>query len=104
VYRAKHAWIQVLVDEHEAVVRFSVTVTDPRFRFQISDLTFGNLTAKLGHTSFSGIHSHIEQQGRSLRIGAHNFEYAEAYWFGNPGNPSVPGSGETPGATVTGGT
>lgn len=24
--------------------------------------------------------------GRSLRIGAHNHEYAEAYWFGNPGN------------------
>jgi hypothetical protein len=86
VYRAKHAWIQVLVDEHEAVVRFSVTVTDPRFRFQISDLTLGKLTAKLGRTSFSGTHSQIEQQGRSLRIGAHNFEYAEAYWFGNPGN------------------
>jgi hypothetical protein len=85
-YRDKHAWVQVLVDEHEAVARFSVTVTDPRFRFQVSDLTFGNLTARLGHTTFSGSRSQLEQQGQSLRIGAHNFEYAEAYWFGNPGN------------------
>lgn len=86
VYRDKHAWVQVLVDEHEAVVRFSVTVTDPRFRFEVSDLTFGNLTAKLGRTTFSGARSQVEPQGYSLRIGAHNFEYAEAYWFGNPGN------------------
>ena len=86
VYRDKHAWVQVLVDEHEAVVRFSITVTDPRFRFQISDLTLGHLTAKLGGTSFSGVRSQLEQQGRNLRIAAHNFEYAEAYWFGNPGN------------------
>lgn len=86
MYRDRHAWVQVLADEHEAVIRFSITVTDPRFRFQISDLTFGHLTAKLGNTSFSGARSRLEQQGRSLRIGAHNFEYAEAYWFGNPGN------------------
>jgi hypothetical protein len=86
VYRDRHAWIQVLVDEHEAVARFSITVTDPRFRFPISDLTFGNMTAKLGRTTFSGIRSQLEQQGQSLRMGAHNFEYAEAYWFGNPGN------------------
>jgi hypothetical protein len=86
VYRDRHVWVQVLADEHEAVARFSITVTDPRFRFQISDLTFGHLTAKLGRTSFSGAHSQLEQQGRSLRIGAHNFEYAEAYWFGNPGS------------------
>jgi hypothetical protein len=86
VYRDRHAWVQILVDEHQAVVRFSITVTDPRFRFQINDLTVGQLTAKLGRTSFSGAHSQIEQQGRSLRIGAHSYEYAEAYWFGNPGN------------------
>src|SRR6266851_3243537 len=38
VYRTKHAWLQVLSDENDAVVRFSVTVTDPRFRFQVAVL------------------------------------------------------------------
>jgi hypothetical protein len=86
VYRNKHAWIQILADEHDAVVRFSVTVTDPKFRFQISDLTSGQLNAKLGRTSFSSVQTPLQPLGRSRRVGAHNFEYAEAYWFGNPGN------------------
>jgi hypothetical protein len=60
VYREKRAWIQVVVDDDDAVARFSITVTD----------------AQPG----------LPLDGRSLRIGAHNHEYAEAYWFGNPGN------------------
>ena len=38
VYYTRHAWVQVLADTDDAVVRFSITVTDPRFRFQIRDL------------------------------------------------------------------
>jgi hypothetical protein len=41
VYRTRHAWLQVLVDEQDAVVRFSITVTDPRFRFQMSGVAGG---------------------------------------------------------------
>jgi hypothetical protein len=88
VYRDRHAWIQVLVDGHDAVIRFSITVTDPRFRFQVSDLASGQLTAKLAHTSFADVRTHLGPRGKSLRIGAHNREYAEAYWFGNPGTTS----------------
>jgi hypothetical protein len=86
IYRSRHSWIQVLVDEHDAVVRFSITVTDPRFRFQVNDLTSGQLSARLARTSFADIETPFEPRGRSLRNGAHNREYAEAYWFGNPGN------------------
>ena len=66
-------------------MRFAITVTDPRFRFQVRDLTNYQLEAKLGRTSFAAVDAQVEPQGRSLRIGAHNYEYAEAYWFGNPG-------------------
>jgi hypothetical protein len=45
-----------------------------------------HLKVRLGHSSFADIRAVAEPQGRNLRIGAHNREYAEAYWFGNPGN------------------
>lgn len=88
VYREKHAWIQILVDDNDAVVRFSITVTDPRFKFSVRDLTWGHLAVRLGHSCFSDVQlgPGLPLDGRSLRIGTHNHEYAEAYWFGNPGN------------------
>ncbi len=86
VYREKHAWVQVLVDDNDAVARFSITVTDPKFKFRTRDLTWGHLPVRLGHSRFADMQSGISPRGRSLRIGAHNHEYAEAYWFGNPGN------------------
>ncbi len=86
VYREKHAWIQVLADENDAVVRFSITVTDPRFKFSVRDLTWGYLAVRLGHSRFADVQAGLSPGGRSLRIGAHSHEYAEAYWFGNPGN------------------
>lgn len=85
VYHSRHAWIQVLADEHDAVVRFSITITDPRFRFQVRDLTGGQLMATLGRTTFAATESHVDPQGLSLTVGANRYEYAEAYWFGNPG-------------------
>lgn len=85
LFREKHAWIQVLIDQNDAVARFSITVTDPRFRFQIRELTHGQLAARLGHTRFSQVHTSWLAEGRSLRIGAHNHEYAEACWAGYPG-------------------
>jgi hypothetical protein len=86
IYREKHAWLQVLIDNNGAVVRFSITVTDPKFRFHIRDLTFGHMAIKLGRSRFSDLQTWASPEGRNLRIGAHNYEYAESYWFGNPGN------------------
>jgi hypothetical protein len=86
LYRTKHAWLQVIVDENDAVARFSVTVTDRRFKFSVSRLTLGHLSVRLGHSRFSDIDVwEGSLWGRSLRIGAHNHEYAEAYYFGYPG-------------------
>ena len=86
LYRTKHAWLQVIVDDADAVARFSVTVTDPRFKFSVARLTWGHLAVRLGHSRFSDIGvGGYALRGRSLRIGAHNHEYAEAYYFGYPG-------------------
>jgi hypothetical protein len=30
LYQTRHAWLQILANENDAVVRFSITVTDPR--------------------------------------------------------------------------
>jgi hypothetical protein len=86
VYRTKHAWLQVLSDEDGAVVRFSIMVTDPRFRFDVAVLTGGQLQARLGHSRFSQVGSQLGPDGRSLWIGARRRGYSESYWFGNPGN------------------
>jgi hypothetical protein len=86
LYRTKHAWLQIIVDDSDAVVRFSVTVTDPRFKFSVARLTLGHLNVRLGHSRFSDIEVWDGSlRGRSVRIGAHNHEYAEAYYFGYPG-------------------
>jgi hypothetical protein len=86
IYRTKHAWIQILADENDAVARFSITVTDPRFRFKIGGLTFYQLHVRLGHSRFSDVRTWAEPDGRSLNIAARRREYSESYWFGNPGN------------------
>jgi hypothetical protein len=86
IYRTRHAWIQVLADDNDTVARFSITVTDPRFRFQVRDLTFYQLDARLGRSSFSDIRTWAGPDGRSLSIAARRREYSESYWFGNPGN------------------
>jgi hypothetical protein len=49
-------------------------------------LTWGHLSVRLGSSRFADVEpTGFELRGRSLRIGAHNHEYAEAYYFGNPG-------------------
>jgi hypothetical protein len=53
IYRTKHAWVQILADDNDTVARFSITVTDPHFRFQVRDLCFYHLNARLGHSRFA---------------------------------------------------
>lgn len=86
IYRTRHAWVQALLNYDGAAVRLSITVTDPKIRFQVSALTGGQLTAELGHSRFADVRTWPEPEGHSLRIGAHNREYAEVDWFGNPAN------------------
>ncbi len=100
----------MLVDQNDALARFSITVTDPRFRFQIRELTHGQLTARLGHTRLSQVHTHWPVEGRSLRIGAHNHEYGATARLADtsmchdlhlrPGSGLWGADGEQPGRTV----
>ncbi len=85
VYHTRHAWLQILTNEHQAVVRFSITVTDPRFSFQIRDLTVGQLEAKIGQSRFSEIRPAFMPEGRSFKAITRRLEYSESYWLGNPG-------------------
>lgn len=86
IYRTRHAWLQIIADQDDAVARFSITVTDHRFRFSTAKLAGILLRVRLGRSHFASIGDLVEPQGRNLRIGAHDHEYAEAYWFGNPGS------------------
>lgn len=83
VYSTRHAWLQVLTDESDSVARFSITVTDPRFRFQIRNLTFDNFEARLGYSHFSEIGSFPAPAGRSLTYTVQGRRhYSEAYRTG----------------------
>jgi hypothetical protein len=82
LYYTRHAWLQMLTNESDAVVRFSITVTDPRFRFQIRDVAFGNIEARLGHSHFSDVIPSVPD-GRSLqRTVQGRRHYSEAYRVG----------------------
>jgi hypothetical protein len=86
LYQTRHAWLQILANENDAVVRFSITVTDPRFRFQILHLTVGQLEAKIGHSRFSEIRSFARKpKGRSFKAIVRRLGYSESYWLGSPG-------------------
>ena len=67
LYHTRHAWLQILTNEHDAVVRFSITVTDPRFHFHILHLTVGQLEAEIGRSHFSEIRSFGRAQGWSFK-------------------------------------
>jgi hypothetical protein len=84
VYYTRHAWLQILTNKDKAVVRFSITVTDPRFGFPIRDLTVGGLEAKLGHSRFSEI-SPLRVDGRNLRVVTQGVrrQYSELYRVGS---------------------
>jgi hypothetical protein len=85
IYRTRHAWLQVLLRNTDAAVAsFSVTVTDPRFRYRTRHLTNEQIDLRLGSARFSDLRH--DPDGWVSRTGARRFAYAESHWFGNPGN------------------
>jgi hypothetical protein len=83
-YRTPHAWLTLWFSREEAVQLMSITITDPHFRFKTVGVTFDNLKVTLGRSSFSDVRA--ASTGKRLEIGARTYEYAESYYFGNPGN------------------
>ena len=66
--------------------RSVITVTDLRFRYPTSWLTFDQLKVALGHSTFSHVPIGTSPTGSRLEIGARRGKYVESYSFGNPGH------------------
>jgi hypothetical protein len=80
-YLTNHAWV-VSRELHGAVIAWSVTVTDPKFKIDLQDLTFGLVGGKLGHTTFDQA---VERpDGQFEEQGAAAYTYAESRYFGRP--------------------
>lgn len=75
-----HAYVHVSF-ESGAAVQLAVTVTDPLLRYDVSHLTWGVLTGRLGH----GVRSTIEAESRYVSVGARRRWAVNSYWAGNPG-------------------
>jgi hypothetical protein len=83
IFYTPHALVQLMVDDTKGVARLSITVTDPRFRFTISDLSFGLMDVVLGKSRFWNVADRVD--GRAIGLRARRFRYIEAFYFGNPG-------------------
>jgi hypothetical protein len=78
IYQCRHAWLQVIgSNDDDAVQSFSVTVTDPRFKFGTSHLTFDTLDIRIGATHFTDVHQ--DRDGWSLVIGYPQWRYSESF-------------------------
>jgi hypothetical protein len=87
IYETKHAWLQVIAGFDGSVRAFSITVTDPRFRFRSGHLMFDQLDIQLGAARFGDV-DHPPDGWQSL-TGARRSSYAESHYFGNPGSYQV---------------
>lgn len=81
VFKTNHAWIVAQV-ESGAVISWSITVTDLKFKVDLRTLTFGLVGGILGHSKFAEV---IEQpNGMYEERGAATYAYAESTYFGRP--------------------
>jgi hypothetical protein len=83
IYQTKHAWLQVIAGFDGSVRAFSITVTDPKFRFRSGHLMFDRLDIQLGTARFGDV-DHPPDGWQSL-TGARRFSYAESHWVRQPG-------------------
>lgn len=81
VFMTSHAWIVSRV-QGGAVTAWSITVTDPKFKINLRDLTFGLVDGKLGHSTFAEVVEH--PNGKNEERGAATYAYAESTYFGRP--------------------
>jgi hypothetical protein len=82
IFSTPHAWVVTrrLEDRLES---WSVTITDPKFWWDLEDVTFKQVKGKLGRVLFSDLlHS---PPGVYESSGARSGVYAESAYFGNPG-------------------
>lgn len=82
VFSTPHAWVVTrrIEDRLEA---WSVTITDPKFWWELEDVTFQQVKGRLGRVTFSALLS--SPSGKYESSGARSGVYAESASFGNPG-------------------
>lgn len=80
-WRMKHGWVCGLV-RNRSLLAFAITVTDPKFRFDCSILTFGQLPAILGLTTLGAT---PDPESAQISVGARRFYIKQYHHFGNPG-------------------
>lgn len=82
IYSTPHAWV-VTRRVEEQLESWSVTITDPKFWWELEDVTFGLAKGKLRRVTFSDL---LESpSGKYESSGARSGVYAESAYFGNPG-------------------
>jgi hypothetical protein len=82
VFSTPHAWVVTrrIEDRLEA---WSVTITDPKFWWQLEDVTFNQVKGRLGRVTFGDLLD--ASSGKYESSGARSGVYAESASFGNPG-------------------
>ncbi|MEW1812426.1 ETEC_3214 domain-containing protein [Pseudarthrobacter phenanthrenivorans] len=82
IYSTPHAWV-VTRSIKQRVECWSVTVTDPKFWWDVEDVTFQMTKGRLGRATFAAL---VERpSGRYAQRGARRYDYAEGVYLGNPG-------------------
>ncbi|MBU8865573.1 ETEC_3214 domain-containing protein [Paenarthrobacter aromaticivorans] len=82
IYSTPHAWV-VTRSIRQRVECWSVTITDPKFWWDVEDATFNMLKGQLGRATFASLVK--RPSGRFEQRGSRRYEYGESTSFGNPG-------------------
>jgi hypothetical protein len=82
IFSTPHAWVVTRRIE-ERLEAWSVTITDPKFWWELGDATFGQAKGKLGRVTFGELLA--TSSGKYESSGARSGAYAESASFGNPG-------------------
>ncbi|MGW6035608.1 ETEC_3214 domain-containing protein [Gordonia terrae] len=84
IHRLRAAWVTTEFHE-DALIAFSVTITDPSMHYRIDRQTHGLIRGRLGKDAVDGISTEGSPQGVFAWLGARSTGYIEHYYFGNPG-------------------
>ncbi|MBT2521807.1 ETEC_3214 domain-containing protein [Arthrobacter sp. ISL-28] len=82
IFSTPHAWV-VTRRVNDQLESWSVTVTDPKFWWDLEDVTFGKAKGRLGRSTFSELVD--APSGKYESAGARTAVYAESAYYGNPG-------------------
>lgn len=81
IFQTRHAWV-VTRERNSAVIAWSITVFDRKFKIDLLELSFGLVGGTLGRSVFSGV---VEKPGGYSEMrGASTYAYAEYTYFGRP--------------------